>query len=63
MTQCDLEREREGGARPGRVFEASVRNLHLVLRERGRNGRVQQGKDRGRFTFGSETQRGQEWRV
>lgn len=63
MTPCDLEGEREGRAGPGRVFEASVRNLPLVLREQGRDGRVQQGKYRGRFAFGSETQRGQEWRV
>lgn len=48
-----MQGAREGRARPHKVLEASVRNLGLVLREPGNNGRAWQGEKRVRFTLGS----------
>ena len=53
LTSCNMQGAREGRARPHKVLEASVRDLGLVLREPGNNGRARQGEKRVRFTLGS----------
>lgn len=60
MTECNIQGARGGRARPGRVFEASAREMDLVLREQESNGRVWRGKDKVRFIFGSENK--QNWK-